>query len=202
MNEIIVVVIPLVLGWLLGQSGGILDRYFAKRQAVELLEIRYRLKGTLYVAHKITDNLCVPYETYDQVFSAMPQGILWDEAISIRFNAAVDTLASFEPIIAFELRSKDIAGVIGHHGVMNFGNTKETFDATKSILRTLEGAMLPTLDGSIIGVASRLGRAHRKWAKQYLDESAKPALEVESYAEQVIGSVNSVLGVRANQNMS
>jgi len=193
--EVLGIVLSLIFGWLLGQSTGIVDRYFARRQALnrllaEILEIRHRFKSTFHAVRAVKEIPEIPKSMYGQLFSSLPSEISWDDNISKRYNDAIDGLAVHEPVIAFDLRSKDIVGIISKTSLSNFGTTDKSAQTSMEFLETFEKHLVPMLDDTVLSVAALLGRSQLRWAESYLKESVELSDKQKAYFSSLQATIS------------
>lgn len=192
--DIVIVVVSGIAGILIGQANGILDRRYEKRKALntalsELLEIRHRFKGSMYFFRILAQEINLPYAYYDEVISKIPDGLLWDEKISSRYNQAVDIIAMHSPILSYILRSKEIVGLLCNGAPIKFGETKESHEFALEIISHLELSMTPAIDETIESLAILAGRKTHKQIAKLLSETQEVPEEVKQLTNQIILSL-------------
>lgn len=202
--EIIIVIVSGMAGVLIGQANGFFERRHEKRRALnraltELLEIRHRFKGVMYLLGTLAKEIKMPYAYYDEVISGLPDGFLWDSRISIRYNEAVDIIAMYSPILAYILRSKDVVGFFCNGSPLKFGETKESYDFTIKTISILEVSMTPALEETVESLAVLLGKKSRKKVAELISETQGIPEEVTQLTSQIIESLSEALEKSANK---
>ncbi|MDK8465257.1 hypothetical protein [Marinobacter sp. SS13-12] len=203
-GKTILILITAIAGFLVGQANGFFARRNEKRKAysralAELLEIRHRFKGALYMLRRLGSDVNVPREHLDEIIQGLPAGLLWDSNVSARYTDAITTLSAYAPLSAYVLRSKDIVGLFVNGSPVTFGpdETAHTF-AIKN-LEIMEKSVVPTLDESIEAVSQSLGRKTKKLTKDILDGTQEVLPEVKSSTDELIANVNATIAAWANQ---
>ncbi|WP_370230807.1 hypothetical protein [Marinobacter nauticus] len=120
-GKALLLLVSAIAGFLVGQANGFFDRRNEKRKAfsralAELLEIRHRFKGAIYLLRRLGTEVNVPREYLDEIVQGLPDGLLWDPSVSTRYADAVNTLSAYSPLSAYVLRSKDIVGLFVNGG--------------------------------------------------------------------------------------
>jgi|SRR5690606_34851303 len=201
--EIVIVIVSGIAGILIGQANGFLERRNEKEKAInraltELLEIRHRFKGAMYIISTIAQEIKMPYSYYDEVIKNLPDGLLWDDKISNRYNEAVDIIAMYSPMLAYMLRSKDIAGLLcsGYH--IRFGETKESYNFTLKAISLLEVSMTPAIEEAVESLSILLGKKRRKQIAELISETRAIPEEVTLLTSQILENLREMLVVSAN----
>ncbi len=192
--EIITIVIGGVAGFLVGQANGYFERRSARKIALskalsELLEIRHRFKGSMYIFKRLMNETTLSSDDYKEIISGLPESLLWDKQISTRYNEAVNLLSAHVPILAFLLRSKDIAGFLGSGTLINFVDSQESLAYMQSTLVTAEQAMSPKIEQSIELVAGLIGKKQKAWVSQYIAETQEPPPEARNILDSLLNAV-------------
>jgi len=185
-------------GIVVGQANGYFDRRSDKRKALskalaELLEIRHRFIRSIYLMRKIGTEIDIPVEIIDEVFSNLPEGILWDKNISERYNEALNILSHYKPVEAFELRSKDIVGSLFGEKSIVFGSTSETRDFALSNIDAIERVVLPGIEDSLIKVAGVFGFKTRRDVEKIIRNENENISELDKYSMRLIEDLNLAL---------
>lgn len=186
-------------GIILGQASGYFDRRNQRRQALcralaELLEIRHRLMGSMYLLRRMATELKIPCEALDECLSQLPDGILWDSGISERYNEAVSALSSHLPITAFSLRAKDSVRLFFNGVPIKFGPTNETHVASLKNMDLLEKSLLSTIEDSIEAVAGVIGRKTKQYALEIMSGTKEVNPDVAQVHDEVIRNMNAAIG--------
>lgn len=202
--EIILIFVSGIAGILIGQMNGFFERRYEKRKALnralsELLEIRHRFKGAMYIINTLAQEIKVPYQYYDEVISGLPDGLLWDEKISGRYNEAIDVIAMHAPILAYMLRSKDIVGLFCNGTPVKFGETQESHGFALSTIALMESAMVPALEDSIESLATLLGEKQAGHVIALISETQEVPAEVKQHTNQIIENFMAVIESVVNE---
>ncbi|WP_372995744.1 hypothetical protein [Marinobacter sp.] len=203
-GKALLLLISAIAGFLVGQANGFFDRRNEKRKAfsralAELLEIRHRFKGAVYLLRRLGTDINVPPEYLDDIVQGLPDGLLWDPSVSARYADAINTLSAYAPLSAYVLRSKDIVGLVLNGTPVTFGTNKITHSLALKNLEIIEKAMLPALEESIEAVSQFLGKKTKKPTQEILDGSREVLPEVKSIADELIANVNATIATGANQ---
>lgn len=205
-GKALLLLVSAIAGFLVGQANGFFDRRNEKRKAfsralAELLEIRHRFKGAIYLLRRLGTEVNVPREYLDEIVQGLPDGLLWDPSVSARYADAVNTLSAYSPLSAYILRSKDIVGLFVNGGAVTFGSSEITHSLALKNLEIMENAMLPALEEPIEAVSEFLGKKTKKQTQKILDGSREVLPEVKSVADELIANVNSMITTGANQSL-
>lgn len=160
-------------GWMLGAGtvGGIASGELTRRMAArenrkkqlgcllsDLLELRHRFIGIRETA-KATAPLLPGQE--DQVTLAAPasfEGLMSDPKLHERYESAVSDLAALDPMLAYQLRSKNLAlamlGPISKAALQN----SATMPIAAKALKIYGDVVTSALDDAILRVAKELSR--------------------------------------------
>lgn len=182
--EITTIVIGGIAGFIAGQANGYFERKNARKMALrkafcELLEIRHRFKGSMYIFKRFLSEEIFTVVNYNEVISNLPENLLWDKQISERYNAAIDLLSPHAPVSAFLLRSKDIVGILSNGNLIKHIDNQETLNYFRSMLETAEEPMTREIDFSIQQIASLIGKKEKTWAFAYIAETQEPPPEAK-----------------------
>ncbi len=194
----LLLLVSAIAGFLVGQANSFFDRRNEKRKAfnralAELLEIRHRFKGGIYILQRLGTEVNIPREYLDEIIQGLPDGLLWDPNVSVRYADAVNTLSAYSPLSAYVLRSKDIVGLFVNGGVFTFGSSEITHSLALKNLEIIENAMLPAIEEPIEAVSEFLGRKTKKQTQEILDSSREVLPEVKSVADELIANANSMI---------
>ncbi|MGQ7272819.1 hypothetical protein [Marinobacter sp. V034] len=205
-GKVLLLLISGIAGFLVGQANGFFDRRNEKRKAfsralAELLEIRHRFKGAIYLLRRLGTDLNVPREYLDDIIQGLPDGLLWDPSVSVRYADAINTLSAYSPLSAYVLRSKDIVGLFVNGSSVTFGSDEITHSLALKNLKIIENATLPALEESIEAVSEFLGKKTKKLTQDILDGSREVLPEVKSIADELIANVNATIATGANQSL-
>lgn len=203
-GKTLLLLISAIAGFLVGQANGFFDRRNERRKAfsralAELLEIRHRFKGAIYLLRRLGTDLNVPREYLDDIVKELPDGLLWDPDISARYTDAINTLAAYAPLPAYILRSKDVVGLFINGNAITFGSSELSHSLALKNLEIIENAMLPALEDSIKSISELLGKKTTKQVREILDGSREVFPEVESIADELLENANSTIAESVSQ---
>lgn len=203
-GKTILILITAIAGFLVGQANGFFARRNEKRKAysralAELLEIRHRFKGALYMLRRLGNDVNVPREHLDEIIQGLPEGLLWDSRVSARYTDAITTLSAYAPLSAYVLRSKDIVGLFVNGSPVTFGPDETAHTFAMKNLEIMEKSVVPTLDESIEAVSQSLGKKTKKLTKDILDGTQEVLPDVKSSTDELIANVNATIAAWANQ---
>jgi len=201
------IIISGIAGILIGQTNGFLERRNEKKKALnltlcELLEIRHRFKGSLYMLRRLATDIELPYEHYDEVISSLPNDLLWDEAITHRYNEAINTISMYSPILAYVLRSKDIVKLFCNGAPVTFGTSKETHTLGLENISAIENAVLPSIEESIEVVAELLGKKQKKLITRLVTDTKEVLPEVMLTTDQIIANIRKVIELETDKALN
>lgn len=200
----ILILIGAFAGFLVGQANGFFDRRSQERKAysralAELLEIRHRFKGAVYMLRRIGCDIEVPREYLDEIVQGLPDGLLWDKSVSDRYADAVSTLSAYAPLSAYLLRSKDIVGFFVNGSPVSFGTSESSHSFAMKNLEIMEEAVVSALEESIEGVSRFLGRKKNKLTKKILEDTQDVLPEVKSSTDELIANANIAIAAETKQ---
>lgn len=201
-KDFLLIAVSGIAGLVFGQANGFFERRNLRRQAIsralsELLEIRHRFRSSLYVISRIGAEAGIPDEHIDSIIAKLPEGALWEDGISDRFNEAVTALSSHAPILAYALRSKDIVRVFCNGMPFVFGSSPLTRRATLDNIELIKGAISPAIDEVIIGVSKLINKKTSRAVLEILEASDAPDPVVVATTNEVLANV-----IRAAQSSS
>lgn len=205
-GKALLLLVSAIAGFLVGQANGFFERRNEKRKAfsralAELLEIRHRFQGAIYLLRRLGTEVNVPREYLDEIVQGLPDGLLWDSSVSTRYTDAVNTLSAYSPLSAYVLRSKDIVGLFVKGGAVTFGSSENSHSLAVKNLEIIENAMLPALEEPIEAISKFLGKKTQRQTQEILDGSREVLPEVKSVVDELIASVNSMITTVANQSL-
>jgi len=198
--DTILIIVSGIAGIVIGQANGFLERRNDRIKALnqtlsELLEIRHRFKGSLYIIRRLATDIELPYEYYDEVFSSLPEDLLWDDAITQRYNEAISIISMHTPILAYSLRSKDIVKLFCNGVPVVFGTSKETHSLALVNMTAIEDSVLPEIEESIKVVAQLLGKKQKKHIVHLLTDTTNVLPEVSLTTDKLIINMREALNL-------
>jgi hypothetical protein len=114
MNELTVILplLTLLVGWLLGEATQrrrelSTDRRSVSRAIADLLEVRHRIYFIKSYVDKVSEKFKIPQEALPVLNSSLESFLPNIESLQKRYNDSVDAVASANPLLGFQLRSKD-----------------------------------------------------------------------------------------------
>lgn len=157
-STLMIPLVSLMIGWMLNEfSHHIRARKLHKgalgKAVAELLEIWHQMiaisKAMSYVKEMVTTKESITPDMYNKIIGILPD----PEAIKKRYNSAIDIIAESDPILAYQLRSKDIVFNLVSIFInlnINEGNVK---DYLESVSNTVYGKFMTEYEESIKLVA-------------------------------------------------
>jgi hypothetical protein len=167
------------------------------RALAELLEIRHRFKGAVYMLRRLGFDIDVPREYLDEIVQGLPDGLLWDASVSTRYADAISTLLAYAPLSAYVL--KYIVGLFVNGSPVSFGSNETSHSFAMKNLEIMEKAMVPALEELIEAVSAFLGKKTKKLTQNILDETQEVLPEVKISTDELIANVNATIAAGANQ---
>lgn len=115
MNVFTIIILPLLtllVGWLLREASQqrreiSTDRRAISRSIADLLEIRHRTYALKSYLDRVTEKIKIPQEVLLFIISTLESFLPNIDSLQKRFNDSVDTVASSNALLGFQLRSKD-----------------------------------------------------------------------------------------------
>ncbi len=194
MDNLILPIFTLFIGWLLSESSQYFRRGDARKQVIrralsDLLEIRHRVMGVQFILNEIEQRIELPKTALIQLRTCLPDSLKVDTKLSDRFNAALDELSSYDPFLAYRLRAKDIIGFIDKFMRLYSSTTEsDTAELIYDAHEQLENMLLPHLDEIIKDTAWCIGFSKIDWfrATSHLKNSENPNEEVKKMMDDFI----------------
>ena len=196
------IIIAAMAGFLVGQANGFLERRNEKRKAYsrtlsELLEIRHRFKGAVYVLRRLACDIEVPRKYLDEIVQGLPDGLLWDTSISNRYADAISTLSAYDPLSAYFLRSKDVVGLFLDGSQIFFGPDELSHSIAMKHLEMMEEGIVPAIEQSIEDASKFLGKKTSKVTREILEETQEVLPQVKDIIDELIANANAAIAEKA-----
>lgn len=151
----------------------------------DLLEIRHRMKGPQVLIAEIRAHIKVPV-TFDALVAD-----LWrksypaDPALHQRYDAAVTLLAGIDPLLAFDMRSKDLAPQLPH-SLRDQGLLEELDAGTLyAVESTLHGIISPAIDEAIQTLANEHSWSTGRKIRRYLRQKPEMPPEFRNLVQEI-----------------
>jgi hypothetical protein len=196
--EIATTFIGILLGWLLGHASGYMDRKDRARKALrkilcELLVARDSLQWALYYTRELAQRAPIPIEERGcMIAQVILKSPLIPTGIQLRYGAALEALADYEPIAAYQLHSKASVGdfLIAMQNIYSEAKTPHLLEYAIKQSERLEKDIVSKLDCYILEIAGKIDkRAHR-----YIKENLLGEMELGSEASMQINfTINSLM---------
>jgi len=177
-----------------GLASGQLNRFLTARETrkkhlggllCDLLELRHGILGIREITKAITP--LIPGQG-DQLTVAMPAIIgsfVNSEKLHEHYEAAVVELAALDPILAYDLRSKNLTGSMLGPLSKTALQAPATIPMSAQAFKIFQDAGMSALDGAILRVARELGRSVHRQVRTILEQ--KP--EMPQQANQVFALI-------------
>ncbi|RDI10589.1 hypothetical protein [Comamonas sp. AG1104] len=159
--DIFQLVIPLLgvlLGGVISGSGNLLKARADRKRTVasalaNLLEVRHHIVGVGIVLTEIKKRAPCSAQDLQLIEAQFHNFFPLDEEVHNRYKKAIDTLEGIDPVLAFQMRSKnEIQKYLGQLDKLPLENGIDhaTFSQMRSFLKE---AIIPSLDRSVIKLA-------------------------------------------------
>ncbi len=115
MNVLTIIILPfltLLVGWLLGEASQrrrelSTDRRSISRAIADLLEVRHRTLAIKTYVSMVSEKFKIPQKALPFLISTLESFLPNIDSLQKRFNDSVDAVSSANPLLGFQLRSKD-----------------------------------------------------------------------------------------------
>jgi len=171
--------VGVVIGWLLKEISEILrlhreDRRAIGRVLVDLMEIRHRFLGVKKILDDITQQFKIPPQ--EQLFvKNFLDNILFDlQNLNQRYENSVNTIAAKDPMIAFQLHSKDLLGSY----ISRVRSIASMDNDSAVIWSQVEAQFLELAKPEYEGLILKLSRLHSLRTWLYVRRYIKKPLEI------------------------
>jgi hypothetical protein len=161
-NKALIVILSAFVAFILGRMSGFFDARRERKKAIsvalaELLEIRFQLTGTEGMIEQITCAVGnIPEHEKSQVRLVIASLLPERADLHKRYESCVSTIAPFDPLLAYVLRSKDhVLRIVNWlHSIM--GQNPQAASWFGPVLKgLLTDAFQPVLDKSILRLARK-----------------------------------------------
>ncbi len=110
--SIVIPLITLLVGWLLGEASSrrreiSSDRRAISRAIADLLEVRHRTFGIKAYMDALIKKFNVPQQAQPIITSVLQVMLPNSQSLQARYNDSVNAVSSANPLLGFQLRSKD-----------------------------------------------------------------------------------------------
>lgn len=159
-------VLTLILGWLLNEASRYLGIRKEKRESIaqaisDLLEVRHQIVAIRTVVEQLTERFNIPPEVRPMMTEFYRQLIPLPEDLSKRYDNAVTIIASTDPILGFQLRSKNLFGEYMSKLSLLINADKRTRLTLVDFETKLENMIIPQLEESILNLSKK--HSPRTW---------------------------------------
>lgn len=179
-------VLPLI-GVLVGASmTGIGQMYKARQERKrivamalnDLMEVRHRIVSLNLVFKHFQEQSDLPTESIPHLRNLMDHLLPLDEKLDSRFDEAVTLLAGIDPVLAYELRSKNQLPRFINKIRLIAANAGEDLAGFEQLERGLIEVVTPVLDEAVLHMAGYHSRHTRNEVKKILENSRDIASEL------------------------
>lgn len=200
----IVPVIAVLLGWLLNEFSFFFrtrreDKGAFARVLTELLELRHRAFAIRRIQELFKTQLPVPPETQIALTSATEAFLPNFEDLAKRYNEAVDSVASTDPMLAFRLRSQDFFPSLSRTLRGLAISDKKVAQVWQEIENELNTLLNPLFDEFLIELAKRHSFRSRRAVRRYLKKLEKSPVELEQFIKKTLESIGTTPPLAAGQ---
>lgn len=204
MLESILPVGTLVLGWFLNSFTSIIDDWRNHRKAVhkaiaDLLEIRHDLFAKKLAFALVKSFEGIPPNMLRLMWSNISKVIPQSPDLSGRYNEVVTLLSAADPLLGFQLRSKDIVSKCS--GIFNMieaeGNL--TFPAFTEWEDKITNLAIPVLNEVITDLSTHATLPVRRKVRKFLKEEMELPPEATEFVATLRTQVNEIIR-QAGQN--
>jgi len=180
-----------LVGWLLHEFSDFFkvqreDRRAVGRVLAELLEVRNRLLAIPRIVEEIRRK--VPIAPHDEVMfrQALDNLLPGAEQLQARYNETIDGMAGRLPLLAFSLRSKDIATPL----LSQLRILASTDPQAVAILGKMEDKLVKFILPQFNELALKLAKLHgwRTWwkARSVIGRSNEPVKEIGDFLSEIM----------------
>ncbi len=179
-------------GWLLHEFSDFFklqreDRRAVGRVLAELLEVRTRLLAIPRIVEEIRRK--VPIAPHDEIMfrQALDNLLPGVEQLQARYNETIDGMAGRLPLLAFSLRSKDVATPL----LSQLRILASTDPQAVAILGKMEDKLVKFILPQFNELALKLAKLHgwRTWwkARSVIAQSNEPVKEIGDFISEIMG---------------
>lgn len=189
-----------LIGAVIAGSSHLWKRRMERKEAfatalASLLEARHAAKTGIFVLGTLRRRMRVPVESGHLPHSVMDGMAPQTSDLHLRYDAAVTKLSTIDPLLAFELRSKDSLPQILRNARAEFAKHEVSPLAVESIERIILKAVMPSVDQALRLLAKNHSRKTLKNLDAYLasDESKllRPILD-QVFADLAVANASEV----------
>lgn len=147
-----------VVGALVTGFGNLYKAHVARKKLIaqalsDLLEVRHRVVMMNEVMKKLQTAAVLPGASIPHLRNVFDQCFPMDPKLDERFNEAVTLLAGVDPVLAFNLRSKNLAPVLLKNVRAIAAQTEPDLAGYESVERHLIDAMEPSINSAVLSMA-------------------------------------------------
>jgi hypothetical protein len=193
-TNIVIAILTGLVGWLLGEASHRMRELSQDRRAIakalaDLLEIRHQTLGFNAYWSAFTQKFKIPKEAIPVVLGIIQPFMPNMDGLQKRYNEAVDSISSADPMLGFRLRSKD-----EFPGSLKALRSISSMDQTANLLfQDLEPILLDLAKSPFDDIIIELAKIHgiRTWwrIRKYL---RKPLFEQKDF-DQVFAKLEPII---------
>lgn len=190
----IVPVLALIIGWLLNEASKGLQFRKKNKEAIscalaDLLEIRHELCVIQFIFGELEKRFDFNTADLTLIKTYFNENLPKQENLHERYDRSVDLIAKNSPLLAFELRSKNIISPYLRSISSIAGDDIETLVYLNEMSERLRGIVIPEIERVIKKLASRYGFFTCLRIKSILKEKYNISSDLESMLDKIEADV-------------
>ncbi|MFO6421402.1 hypothetical protein ACLBKS_14480 [Hylemonella sp. W303a] len=189
--ELLIPLLGVLLGAAITGAGSVWkDRQARKRSIAralsELLEVRHQMNAIDLVIRELRRHVSLPAEFSIVLGNMLKEIFPIDPDIHKRYNDSISSLAEVDPVLAFQLRSKD--RILDLQSLPMKLTTQSQLPASEAaqLENALHQLVLPHLDWAVLELASAHSLRTKHRVKIFFDENKHPPPEIVRWIEEQV----------------
>lgn len=180
----------IVIGWVLQETSHSLSERRERRRAIslaltDLLEIQLHFRAIDTMIEKVSQLTVLPEQARAQVWLVFERFLPDSTELHKRYNDSVSVVASLDPKLGFQLRSKDLM-----RPLFSFLNSVAAQDAKAAALwLSVQKPLMQETYRALSNAVDELAKEHSRSTHRWVRERAARANEVPKEVEQWLNSV-------------
>jgi hypothetical protein len=184
-------VLGVVVGWALNEFSHVFkirqqNKQPISRALVELLELHYRTFSNRQIQKLLKENLALSDEVQSIVTDYLEKLLPSLGDLSKRYNEAVDAVASVDPMLAFQLRSKDAMPSIFQTIRSAIQTDQLVIQQWRQFEPQLENLVSPILEEFLLALAKRCGWSTYFSVRRYVRKTNSPPKEMQQFIDKLV----------------
>lgn len=155
----------------------------------DLLEVRHKMAGVSFVLNRMRKHVEVPKELEPLVAQMWERMYPLDPNLHKRYDAAIDLLAGIDPLLAFEMRSKNLTPSLLESARAQGEGAQLDAKSLGEIYAMMASAVTPAVDEAVQALANSHSWMTGRRVRRYLREGPAIPSEVDEMLSQMAAAL-------------